>query len=263
MAAEVARLDLRSRRTSLLAYAIGLALYTIVVVVLYPAFKDATSLDQTLADSPGLAAVFGVNGSLTSPSGWTNANLYSNFFPLVVLLLTIGYGASTVAGEEEAGRLDLVVALPLSRRRILLEKAATMTAQTAVVCAATFLAMLVGRAFDLDLDVWNLATTTFGVFLLGLAFGFVALAVGGARGERGAAIGITTVLAAGAYLLSSLAPVVSWLEPWRVVSPFYWAVGDDQLRSGLGWDGALVLAGVAIVALGAAVVGFDRSDLRG
>ncbi len=263
MTAEVAQLDLRSRRRSLIGYAVGLGLYTLVIVALYPAFKNSTGLDTTIAQSPGIAALFGINGSITSPDGWTNANLYANFLPLIVLLLTIGYGASAIAGEEEAGRLDLIVGLPLSRRRILTEKTAAMISQAGIVCVATYTCMLAGRAFDLRLDAWHLATTTLGVFLLGISFGCVALTVGAARGERGPALGITTALAAAAYLLSSLAPVVSWLKTWRVLSPFYWAVGDNQLTRGLSWDSALVLAAVTVAAYVAAVVSFERHDLRG
>ncbi len=263
MRAEVAHLDLRSRRKSLVAYAVGLGLYTLAIVALYPAFKDSAGLDKIVTESPGVSALFGISGSITSPDGWTNANLYANFLPLIVLLLTIGYGAAAVAGEEESGRLDLVVSLPLSRRRILVEKTAVMILQAGAVCALTYLCMLAGRAFDLRLDMWNLATTTFGVFLLGISFGCIALAIGAARGERGPALGITAAIASAAYLLSSLGPVVSWLDSWRAVSPFYWAVGNDQLTNGLGWDGALVLVGIAAAALTAAISAFERHDLRG
>jgi len=263
MGAEVAHLDLRSRRKSLLAYGVGLGLYTLVIVALYPAFKDSTSLDKIVTDSPGVAALFGISGSITSPDGWTNANLYANFLPLIVLLLTIGYGAAAVAGEEEAGRLDLVVSLPLSRRRILVEKTAVMIVQAGAVCVLTYGCMLAGRAFDLRLDAWDLATATFGVFLLAISFGCVALAIGAALGERGPALGITATIASAAYLLSSLGPVVSWLDSWRVLSPFYWAVGDNQLTSGLGWDGALVLGGITVAAVVVAMSAFERHDLRG
>ncbi len=184
MESEVARVDLRSRRKSLVGYAVGLGLYTLVIVALYPAFKDSSSLDKILKESPSIAALFGISGSITSPDGWTNANLYANFLPLIVLLLTIGYGASAIAGEEEAGRLDLIVSLPLGRRRIVAEKSAVMLVQAGVVCVVTYGCMLVGRAFDLRLDAWNLATTTLGVLLLGVSFGCVALAIGAARRTR-------------------------------------------------------------------------------
>lgn len=263
MAAEVARLDLRSRRRSVVGYSGGLALYTLVIVALYPAFKNSTGLDKALSQSPGIAALFGVSGSILSSTGWTNANLYANFLPLIVLLLTIGYGASAIAGEEEAHRLDLVVALPLSRRRIVLEKAAVMAALAAIVGLVTYLCMLGGRAFDLEINAWYLATTTLGVVLLGISFGCIALAIGATRGERGPALGITAGLAAAAYLLSSLASVVSWLHPWRVLSPFYWAVGSNQLTRGLSWAGAVILVGITAAAVFVAIVSFERHDLRG
>ncbi len=263
MALEIGRLDLRSRRKSVAGYALGIGLYTLVIVALYPAFKDSTSLDNLITDSPTVSALFGISGSLTSPDGWVNANLYANFFPLILLLLTIGYGAAAVAGEEEAQRLDLVVSLPLSRRRIVTEKAATMGGQAAIVSVVTYLCMLVGRAFDLELDAWNLATTTFGVMLLAVGFGLVALAIGAARGERGTAIGVASSLAVAAYLLSSLAPVVSWLDPWKVLSPFYWAVGNNQITTGLGWGGLVVLLALTVAAYVAAIVSFEAHDLRG
>ena len=261
MSAEITRLDLRSRRRSAVGYSLGLALYTFVIVALYPAFKNDVSLDQTLYQSQGLAALFGISGSITTPDGWMSANLYANFGPLIVLLLTIGYGAAAIAGEEEAGRLDLVTALPISRRGILLQKAACMTLLTVLVSVVTFLVVVLGRAFDVDLGVWHLATTTAGVALLGLAFGFLALAVGAGTGQRGLAIGVPAALAAAAYLLSSLAQVVSALHDWRVLSPFYWAVGDDQLTKGLGWGGAVVLVGLCAAALVGAVLSLERHDL--
>ncbi|MCB9372262.1 MAG: ABC transporter permease subunit [Microthrixaceae bacterium] len=262
MGGDLARVDLRMRRRSTVAYAVGLALYTLVVVVLYPAFKDATSLDETINQSPGLAALFGVSGSITSPDGWMNANLYANFLPLIVLMLTIGYGAAALAGEEEAGRIDLVLALPLSRRAILLQKAAVLLVLDVVVVVPTVLAVFAGRAFEIDLAAGPVLTCTLGVVLLGAAFGVLALAIGGGTGQRGGAIGITAALAAAAYLLSSLAPQVPALKSWRPLSPFYWSVGNGQLSAGLGWDGLAVLVALCAAALVAAVIVFDRHDVR-
>ena len=73
--------------------------------------------------------MFGVSGPLTSPGGWLNGNIYGNFFPLIMLLLTIGYGAAALAGQDEDGTLALVAALPIRRRTILLQKAGAMALQ--------------------------------------------------------------------------------------------------------------------------------------
>ncbi len=42
---DVSLFDLRLRRRMLLGFTVGTALYTLVIVALYPQFKDAASLD--------------------------------------------------------------------------------------------------------------------------------------------------------------------------------------------------------------------------
>ena len=46
MAADVAFLDLRMRRRSLIGYSVGMAVYALVIVALYPTFKNDTSLER-------------------------------------------------------------------------------------------------------------------------------------------------------------------------------------------------------------------------
>ena len=73
------------------------------------------------------------------------------------------------------------------------------------------------------------------------------MAIGAATGNRGFALGISSAVAAASYLVSSMSPVVSWLEPAKYASLFYYAVGNNQLGDGL-WPSAFaVLAGVAAV----------------
>src|SRR6516164_6829354 len=101
MLADITRLELRLRRRSTIGYAAGMALYTLVVVAVYPSFEHQTSLNSLSGSTA--AALFGLTGPLTSPGGWLNGNIYGNFFPLIMLLLTIGYGAAALAGQNEDG----------------------------------------------------------------------------------------------------------------------------------------------------------------
>lgn len=260
MRADVSLLDLRLRRRLLLGYLIGMAFYTLVVVVLYPQFKDAANLDQLSGSTA--AALFGVTGQLTSPSGWLNGNIYQNFLPLVMLLVTVGYGASCVAGQDEDGTLALATTLPLPRRRILLEKVAALAIQALGLSLVIMACVVVGRYFELPVDFAHLAGMTAGVALLGLDFGLLALAVGSRTGSRGLALGVAAGLAAASYLVSSLAPVVAWMRPAKYASLFYWAIGDGQLERGLRPASAGVLLLVAAALLAVAVVEFERLDLH-
>ena len=82
MRADITRLDISNRRRSLAGYCAGTAVYAMVVVAMYPAFKTSTSLDKLIAADSTAAALFGVTGPISTSGGWLNGNIYANFFPL-------------------------------------------------------------------------------------------------------------------------------------------------------------------------------------
>lgn len=262
MPGDIARWDLRLRRRSTLAYASGFAAYALLIVVLYPTFEHDTSLNDLTDSNATLGALLGATGSLTSATGWMNANLYANFVPLFALFMTIAYGASAIAGQDEDGTLGELASLPLTRTRLLAEKLGALAVLAVPVPIVTLAAALIGRGFDLRLDGSALVATTVGVALLAFDFGLLAIAVGAWTGQRGQALGVAVSLAAVAYVVSALAPVVGWMHAVRFISPFYWSVGANQLENGLaaGSVGALVL--VAVVLVGLATRGFRRLDIH-
>jgi len=256
MPANITRLDLRLRRRSTVGYAIGMALYSLVVVALYPSFKNSASLDSLSGSTA--AALFGVTGKLTSPGGWLNGNIYGNFFPLVMLLLTIGYGAAAVAGQDEDGTLALIAALPVRRRTILFQKAWAMV----LLAATVTLCVVIGRGFQLTVGVGDAVAISVALTLMGLDFGLIAMAIGAATGRRGTALGIASGLAAASYLLSSLAPAISAIRPGRYLSLFYWSVGNDQISGGVSPGDFTVLIAVGLCALAASVAALRNADLN-
>ena len=260
MLADITRLELRLRRRSAIGYAAGLALYTLVVVALYPAFKNSASLNSLSGSTA--AALFGVTGPLTSPGGWLNGNIYGNFFPLIMLLLTIGYGAACLAGQDEDGTLALITALPIRRRTIVFQKAWAMALQALLLAAAVTVCVFIGRGFHLTVGSGNTVATAAALTLMGLDFGLITMAVGAATGRRGTALGIGTGLAAASYLLSSLAATISAIRPGRYLSLFYWSVGNDQISMGVSLTDFTVLIVAGLCALFAAVAAFRQADLN-
>jgi beta-exotoxin I transport system permease protein len=259
---EIARLDLGLRRRSVVGYTFGLALYAFVVVALYPAFEHSSSLDSFVKSDSTAAALFGVSGRLSSSGGWLNGNIYANFFPLIALLTTIGYGAGAIAGQDEDGTLCLIATLPVPRPTIVAHKIAAMTIQAAVLAAAVALCVLIGRSFRLDVGLEETLAVSAAVLLMALDFGLLAMAIGGLTGRRATAIGVSAAAAAASYLLSSLAPVVSWLHPARYASLFFWAVGNNQIVSGVSLADYAVLLAVAALAGWGAIAAFQRLDVH-
>lgn len=262
MHTDITRLDLRLRRRSIAWYAAGMAVYAIIIVAMYPTVKADSSLEALATDNPQVLALLGVTGSLTSPSGWVGGNLYANFLPLLILMLTIGYGASSFAGQSEEGTLGLVATLPITRRRLVLEKALVLVLVALPLAVVTMACVYAGRNFDLDLSPSAVLGTTAAVVLMGVDFGLVALLIGLATGNRGLAVGLASAVAAASYLIGSLASVAAWAHALRPVSLFYWTVGDDQLTKGPSAGGWTVLVVVAVGLFGAALATVDRLDIH-
>jgi beta-exotoxin I transport system permease protein len=258
--ADITRLELALRRRSTLGYAAGMALYALVVVALYPSFKHTTSLNRLSGSTA--AALFGVTGPLTTPAGWLNGNIYANFFPLIMLLMTIGYGAAAIAGQDEDGTLALVAALPLPRHAIVLQKAAAMGVQALVLAAAATACVVSGRAFQLTISPGHVIAVAAALVLMGLGFGLITAAAGAATGRRGTALGIGTALAAASYLLSTLAATISWIRPGRYLSLFYYSVSNGQITTGVSASDFTVLILACGAALAAAALAFRHADLH-
>ncbi|MFN8098630.1 MAG: hypothetical protein U0Q21_10150 [Dermatophilaceae bacterium] len=262
MPAELPRLDLRLRRRMLLGTAAGAAAYLLVVVAIYPSFRHDAAINDLVATNPGAAAAFGITGSITSPAGWLNANMYANVAPLLALLLTIGYGAAAIAGQDTDGLLGLLATQPLTRGRIAAAKLGALLAVAALVPLISYAVCLAGPHFGLAPDWGALAATSGALTLLAFDLGAVALVVGAVTGSRGAALGLASGVAAAAYLVSSLAAANATVHAIRWLSPFYWAVGQEQLTRGVSGLDVLCLAGLGSALASVTVLAFRRLDIH-
>ena len=181
----------------------------------------------------------------------------------LLTILAIAYGAATLAGEEDAGSLDLfLAAYPLTRRRVVLEKGGRLTLTlVALAVVVTASVLLVGAFADLNVGVDRVVSASLGSVLVALFVGLLAMLTGAATGSRPLAIGLPTAVFAASYLVVGLAGLVSWMKPLRYVSPLYHATGTLPLRDGLPAANYALLMALCAAAILGAVVAFDRHDL--
>jgi ABC-2 type transport system permease protein len=256
------------RRRSLMWWVIGSVIYTLFIVASFPSVQGQEEINKIIEDyPPELIALFAggeTTFDLTSAADYLNSQLFALVLPLLLIILAVGFGASTIAGEEEQGTLELIMSYPVTRSRVVIEKASVLVALVVVLAAATYLATFgIGRAFDVDIAMSNIVASFVGQVLLGVGFGFVALGVGAYSGSRALAIGVASGAAGASYLLGSLGPVVSWLEPAKWISPFYYATGENPLANGIDMWHLLPLVALCAATLAGSIVSFVRRDLRG
>ena len=264
-AAEFTRRSVVDHRRALVGWCVGAVAYIALIAAIFPSLAGSGSLDKLVQNYPDvLKSLFGISGSgsLSSGAGFLDAELFSFMLPLLVLVLAIGSGARAFAGEEDAGRLELVLAYPVRRRAAVIAKGLAVGAEVAVLCFCSGIAMAVcNPVFDLGLSAAHLAASVAGLALLGVLFGWGALGVGAATGSRGLAVALAAGLAASGYLISGLHSLAGWLDPFRFLSAFWW-FGTSPLQNGVRGSGALVIAITALAMLLVGALLVERRDLE-
>ncbi len=258
---------LRDNGRSLLWWVFGVVAYIIFIMLFYPTLQqNAELMRQYLEALPKafLDAFIGMGETrdITSPAGYLQAYLFALIMPIIVLIYGILAGGDAIAGEEERSTLDLLLATPVSRTRVMLEKLAAVAVGVFVLSAVTWATVEVGAlAIDLVLPHWGVAATCISLALFGFAFSALALATGAATGKKGTAGGVAAAVALFSYLMSSFAPSVPQLEPYKVVSLMYLYNGADPLANGINPIHAAVLVAFALVCVAAGLFFFNRRDL--
>src|ERR671919_802880 len=170
----VLRQMLRERRRGVLWWSVAIAALTAITAASYPAIKDVGSVfDQLVEQMPeGMLELFGAEGGITSPEGYLNSQLYSNILPILLLVYGIGMAAWAVAGTEREGTLEPLLANPVSRSQVALERLTGVTLLLAVpVIVATALLIATRSPFELDpLSPSQLTGVGVGTYLLVLLF---------------------------------------------------------------------------------------------
>jgi beta-exotoxin I transport system permease protein len=245
------------QRRSLLWWSLGLLAVVAIYVLPYRTYLDSGML-RVNTDTP----VYQALGYDNSPAGYLQGTLFALLGPLLVAMMAVAAGARAIAGDEEAGSLELLLAHPVSRTRLLLERtgalAAAVTVLGLVIWATTVAAVAVA---DLGIGAGRLAATTLGLVLLALGFGTVALAAGAASGRRGLTLGVSAAVAVAAYLANTVAPQVDALKGVEKWSPFHWYLGGDPLRTGADLGHLALLAAIPLVMVALALWRLNRRDI--
>ncbi len=253
---------IHERRRSLTMWAVGMFTLALVMTGLYPTIRGNPQLAKLHDTYPeALRSLFGIT-DLTTGIGYLRAEVFSLVAPLLLIVLAVLWGGDLIAGEEDRGTVDILMANPISRSRVLLEKWAALVVGVVIAAGGLAIGLVIGiLTTGMHLGMAGLSAALLATALLSIVFGTVSLTVGAATGNRALARGSAVALAVIAYLISALADMVDWLKEIRPLSPWYHALGVDPLASGFSLVHFAVLIGVtgAVGLLG--VVAFDRRDL--
>ncbi len=242
----------------------GYVMFLVMGIMIGPIFNFMPEGFMDLADQfpEAFLAAFG-GGDLSTPEGFYQLETFGMMAPIAVMIVTIAVGSRALAGEEASRTMGLLLANPIKRSKIVLEKTVAMVVGGIMIGFMTFAGVALGSVLGgLGMDVGNIAATCLLVTLLGLAFGALALAISAAKGQVKAAVFGPIGAGIAFHFFNSFAPLNESTAEWARVSPFYYYLSSDPLMNGMHWGHGAILAGLTVGLVALSVLLFQRRDIR-
>jgi beta-exotoxin I transport system permease protein len=249
-------------RRALAGWSVGVGAVAVMYSAFYPSISKP-AFAKALENYPeAVKRAFNMQ-DITSPAGYLGSYVFGLLVPVLLVIFTAISGSRAIAGDEEAGVLDLVLAHPVTRTRLLLSRLGALAVQVFGVCAVAYLLILAisGPVKLSSIGAGPLAAATVQLALFGLVFAALPVAVGAVTGRRMAAVAATAVVAVAGYFANTLAPQVAGLRWAQSASPFHWYAAGQPLLHGLQWGYCALLVAVVLALAGVAAAGLARRDL--
>ncbi|MDH3754149.1 MAG: ABC transporter permease [Acidimicrobiia bacterium] len=243
--------------------------WTLAIVVVgggYAAFWptiNTPGIQEALESYPqGLREALNYD-DLSTASGYLTASVYGLIVALLLVVYAVSAGTRIIAGDEEASTLDLILAHPVSRIQLALQRFASFVLSVVIIVSVFWLGMLaliVPAQLD-DISTGQFAAMHVHLVLFTSFFGAVTYATGAATGRKSFAIGIGSGVGVLGYFAQGIIPQLEGLEWVENLSPFHWLIGGDPLRNGLQVGDCLLMLGLvgAVVMWGSWA--FSRRDI--
>lgn len=260
------RKTLWDRRRSIWGWGGGLGILTLVMFSAWPALaQDAEALQALITSMPReVFAMFGMSDpeAIVTPAGFISSRTYQTIGPILVIMFAVRGVSMGLTKEEQSGVLDLVLASPASRARVVTAKAVAVAFSTVVVVLfPTVMALAGDIGWETDLGAGSILAASAGLGLLGLFFAGLAMLIWAFGGASFPAVRVAAVVALVTFLCNGLGSLTESLSAVRVISPFYWYFGDTPPLA-KGFEPAYFLLLVGAVAMGwIAVERLRRRDI--
>jgi len=245
----------------LLGWMLGLTAIVGMYVPLYPSIgcnPEFIAIIESLP--PELVSALNYD-QITTSAGYTQGTVYGLLGFALVTIAAVVWGASAIAGDEERGTLELVVARGAGRTQLVLERLLAVVAKlVALAVWVSILVLALNEPSELGLEFEGIVAGGLALLGSGMLTATIGIAVGALTGRRGVATGAAAGVAVLGYALSAIANQSADLEWLRGFSPYAWAYHSEPLANGLDASLWALYSAAALMSV-IAVLAFRRRDI--
>lgn len=256
--------EMRSRRTAILGWGLGIALFGILIIMIFPDFEP--QLAGFNLDEIELYQIMGDFGDFASFKGFVSVEMFT-FIPILLGIYAIINGTGTLAGEEDNGTLEPLMALPIPRWQLVATKALALGLALLVILLIISAGEVIAfSALPPDTNVGevealDLVVATLAIWPLIMVFATLSLFLGAFMPTRRLAATVATIVLIATYLANNLVHQVNILETIQPLFPFKYYSGQSVLESGVATGDLLFLLGAMAFFFVLALVSFQRRNV--
>ena len=257
------RKTLRERRLFILGWSLGLGFLGFVMTCFFTSFNGG-QVDELMSSLP--PALQGLVGDLQDwrqLPGYIGSQIFDIRLPIFASILAILLAVGLTVGEEDKGQLRTLIALPISRRSIIIAKWLSIVIICLVASIGTVLGVEIGLlVIGETLDQLVLVRLGLFTWLLITALATLIFAIGSASGKRALTTGLGIVVAIGSFLLSTFSQSVSWLKDYEWLSFLHYFPATDVAKGTVEWGNVVFYLVLIAASLLLAFIFFPRRDVK-
>tara|TARA_Y100001970_G_C14250887_1_gene871788 strand:- start:460 stop:1173 length:714 start_codon:yes stop_codon:yes gene_type:complete len=183
---------------------------------------------------PLMSFIGGEGGlNLTTVEGILNTDMFTVFAPLISIGFAIYYGFNSTFKEEEKKYIDIILSTRITRESFLIQKALSMIFKNFIISYSLFFSIIISTFFfNLTVNLWNIFSVCFYLFLLSSVFGTMTTFTSTIFKKGSFVYGIPSATAIVSYIIYSIEPLINSFKEIKFISFFYFYKGHDPLNNG-------------------------------
>jgi ABC-2 type transport system permease protein len=243
---------LRRMRGQILGWGLGIAALAAMVIPFYDVFAEQQEqfMEMLKGYPPEFLAFFGDASDISviaTPQGFLQYYLFS-MLPILLGIFALLAGSRLIAPDEERGRLDLILAHPVSRTSLFFGRLLALGAGSVGVVGVGWLGsvLMLATSASMDVGIGEMALAFVPALAQILIYATLALLLSQLLPAQRYASMVTGVLLAASYVVASMSKLNSGLEAAANLMPYTYYQGAGAMN-GLDWGAFLGLMGISAV----------------
>jgi ABC-2 type transport system permease protein len=196
-----------------------------------------------------------------TPSGYLNLEFFS-YMTIVIGIFVVLAGGGLLAGDEENGTLDLILAHPVSRSVLFIGRLVAFLLATIAILALTWIGFAIAAPSTvMDLTLGQLALPLVSLFGILAIFGSLALLLSMLLPSQRLAAMTSGIVMVASYFINAMSKINDDLEPIAKLLPFRYYQGGLAIDD-MNWGQWGAMLGVSALFVLLAWWRFEHRDIR-